>query len=192
LARQIEADKGADIYLSADEQWMNDLQSHDLIDTSTRVDLLRNHLVLIAPKDSKISVTIVPNFPLLQALSGGRLAVAETQSVPAGRYAREALTKLGVWDSVADHLAPAENVRVAMSYVTRGEAPLGVVYQTDAGVESGVRIVATFPEDSHAPILYPAALIKGAKPEAKRFLEYIRGAEAKAVFVKFGFEPLAK
>jgi molybdate transport system substrate-binding protein len=187
LARQIESSAGADVFMSADSDWMDYLDNKGLIAHATRLDLLGNHLVLIAPADLAIKVKIAPHFDLAGALGNARLSVADPASVPAGKYARSALTALGVWDSVAMHLAPAENVRVALAYVARGEAPLGIVYTTDALSEPKVRIVDTFPESSHAPIVYPAALTKDAKPGARAFLDFLSGPEARAIFVKDGF-----
>jgi molybdate transport system substrate-binding protein len=192
LARQIEASAGADVFLSADSDWMDYLDNKGLIAHATRVDLLGNHLVLISPADLKIALKIAPHFDLAGAIGQGRLALADPASVPAGKYARAALTSLGVWDSVAGRVAPAENVRAALAYVARGEAPLGIVYTTDALSESKVRIVGTFPDDSHAPIVYPAALTKDTKPQARAFLDFLSGPEATAIFVKDGFVVLKK
>ena len=187
LARQIEASGGADMFISADAEWMDYLDGRGLIAHATRRNLLGNRLVLIAPRDSNMSLTIEPHFNLLAALHGGRLSIADPDTVPAGKYARTALTTLGVWSSVADRLANAENVRVALAYVARGEAPLGIVYSTDALSEKRVHIVATFPDSSHAPIVYPAALTRDAKPEAQAFLDFLSGPEARAIFEKNGF-----
>jgi molybdate transport system substrate-binding protein len=192
LARQIEASSGADIFISADTDWMDYLDKRGLIAPSSRVELLGNRLVLIAPANSRISLIAKPRFNLKGALGEGRLALADPAAVPAGKYAKAALTALGVWDGVADKVVPAENVRVALAYVARAEAPLGIVYATDARAESKVRIVTTFPEDSYPRIVYPAALTKEAKPEARLFLAYLSGARAKAIFEKAGFTPLAR
>jgi molybdate transport system substrate-binding protein len=192
LARQIESSAGADVFLSADSDWMDYLDNKGLIAHATRHDLLGNHLVLISPADLNISMKIKPHFDLAGALGNGRLSIADPASVPAGKYGRAALTALGVWDSVADHLAPAENVRVALAYVARGEAPLGIVYTTDALSEPKVRIVDTFPDSTHAPIVYPAALTKDAKPQACAFLDFLSGPEATTIFVKDGFVVLKK
>jgi molybdate transport system substrate-binding protein len=192
LARQIESSAGADVFLSADSDWMDYLDKKGLIAHATRLDLLGNHLVLISPADLKIVLKIKPHFDLAGALGNGRLAIADPGSVPAGKYGRAALTALGVWDSVADHLAPAENVRVALAYVARGEAQFGIVYTTDALSEPKVRIVDTFPDDSHAPIVYPAALTRDAKPAARAFLDFLSSPEATAIFVKDGFVVLRK
>lgn len=187
LARQIEASPGADIYMSADADWMDYLDNRGLVQHSSRKNLLSTHLVLIAPATSTTSIKIAPHFDLLGALNGGRLAVADPDTVPAGKYAKSALMSLGVWNSVVDHLAQAENVRIALAYVARGETPFGIVYATDAKIEPKVKIVDTFPDKTHAPIVYPVALTKDAKPEAKAFLAFLAGPQAKALFIKFGF-----
>lgn len=187
LARQIEASGGADIFLSADTDWMDYLDKKGLIAPGSRTNLLGNHLVLVAPADDKTALTIAPHFDLLSALHGGRLAVADPASVPAGKYAKAALTALGVWDGVAGHLAQAENVRVALTYVAHGDAPLGIVYATDALADKGVRVVGTFPDNTHPAIVYPAALTKDAKPEARAFLDFLHSAQAQAIFAKDGF-----
>jgi molybdate transport system substrate-binding protein len=192
LARQIEASGGADIFISADEGWMDYLAKRNLIQKDSRENLLGNRLVLIAARTSSLALTVGRHFDLLEALQGGRLAIADPGSVPAGIYGRDALTALGVWDSVAAHLAIAENVRVALAYVARGEAPLGIVYRTDAEAEPHVKVVGVFPEDSHPPIHYPAALLKGATPDARTFLAYLGSAEARAAFEKAGFTVLAR
>jgi len=187
LARQIEASSGADMFFSADTDWMDYLDSRGLIAHDTRRNLLGNNLVLIAPANSRLSLKITSHFDLLGALGDGRLAIADPDSVPAGKYGREALTSLGVWNGVVDHLAQAENVRVALAYVARGETPLGVVYTTDAISASKVRIVDTFPNNTHAPIVYPVALTKDANPEARAFLTFLGGSDATAALVKAGF-----
>jgi molybdate transport system substrate-binding protein len=187
LARQVEASGGADIFMSADTDWMDYLDNRGLVQHATRKSLLGNHLVLVAPAGSTVALSIAPHFDLLGALGGGRLSIADPDSVPAGKYARTALAALGVWASVVNHTVNAENVRVALKYVSSGEAPLGIVYTTDAMSDKGVRIVGTFPENSHAPIVYPAALIKDAKPEAQAFLDFLSGPEARAIFEKDGF-----
>ena len=187
LARQIEASGGADMFLSADSDWMNYLDTRKLIARATRRDMLGNHLVLIAPAGAPVSLIIAPHFDLAGALAGGRLSIADPASVPAGKYGKASLTSLGVWDAVSGHLAQAENVRAALAYVSRGETPLGIVYTTDALSDHSVRIVGTFPDDTHAPIVYPVALTKDAKPLAKSFLVYLSGAQARAIFAKDGF-----
>jgi molybdate transport system substrate-binding protein len=187
LARQIETSAGADIFISADSGWMDYLDSRGLIAHDTRRNILGNHLVLVAPVGTNVSLSIAPHFDLLGALQGGQLAIADPDSVPAGKYARTALTTLGVWNSVAGHTVNAENVRVALAYVSRGEAPLGIVYTTDAISDKGVHIVGTFPDNTHAAIVYPAALTHGAKAQAKGFLDFLSGRDAKAIFEKDGF-----
>lgn len=188
IARQIEAGAPADLFLSADADWMDYLQARSLINTPTRRNLLSNRLVLIAPATSPVRLKIAPGFALARALGrSGRLSTGDPDSVPVGRYARSALTNLGVWNEVADHLVRAENVRSALLFVDRGEAPLGIVYQTDALIDPKVRIVDTFPAKSHLPIVYPAALTKGARPGAAAFLAYASGPKGQAIFRKFGF-----
>jgi len=187
LAKQIEASGGADVFVSADTDWMDYLDRKGLIAAGTRKNLLGNRLVLIAPADQAVTIAIAPHFDLAGALHDGKLAVGDPESVPAGKYAKAALTALGVWDRVAGQLAPAENVRAALAYVSRGEAPLGIVYTTDALSDKGEHIVGTFPDNTHAPIVYPAALVKDAKPGAKAFLDFLSGPEARAIFAKNGF-----
>ena len=192
LARQIEAGAQADVFFSADTAWMDYLQTRSLIKPDSRKNLLGNSLVLIAPAQSQIQLKIAPHFPLVPALGDGRLATGDPDSVPAGRYARSALTTLGVWDEIAPRLARAENVRVALLYVARGETPLGVVYATDALADKSVRVVDTFPADTHEPIVYPIALTKSAKSEAAGFVAYLSGPPGRDTFVKHGFTVLAR
>lgn len=192
LARQIEASGGADVFISADLDWMDYLDNKNLIQHDTRENLLGNKLVLVAGKDVDTNIAVAPHFDLLGALKGGRLAMADPDSVPAGKYGRTALISLGAWNGVVNHVVNAENVRVALAYVARGEAPLGIVYETDAKADSNVKIVGVFPESSHQPILYPVALVKDAKPEARTFLAYLASPAARAVFEKDGFTFLAK
>jgi molybdate transport system substrate-binding protein len=187
LARQIEAGAPAEVFVSADTEWMDYVQKKGLIRAGARSDLLGNRLVLIAPKSSQVKLKVAPGFPLAAALKGGRLALGDPAHVPAGLYAKAALTSLGVWRQVQSRVAPADNVRTALAYVARGEAPLGVVYWTDALAEPRVRIVGVFPEASHPPIVYPAALTTRAGSDARAFLAYLRGPEARAVFTRLGF-----
>jgi molybdate transport system substrate-binding protein len=188
LAKQIENGAPADVFISADPGWMDYLAKRQLINTATRTNLLRNRLVLIAPADSRLTARIVPGFPLAKLLGGGRLAVADPDSVPAGKYARAALEKLGVWASVEPRLARGDNVRAALNFVARGETPLGIVYQTDAYAEKKVKVVAQFPADTHPPIIYPAALTAGARhAAAPAFLAFLKSKAARAVFEKYGF-----
>ena len=188
LAKQIESGAPADLFISADLDWMDYLAQNNLIKADTRKNLLGNELVLIAPKDSTSNITIAPGFGLAKALGGGKLAMADTSAVPAGKYGKAALEKLGVWDKVSGQIAQAENVRAALALVARGEAPFGIVYQTDVAVEPGVKIVATFPADTHPPIIYPIALLAGSKnPDAAAYLTYLEGAKARPLFEKQGF-----
>lgn len=190
LARQIAASGGADMFVSADSEWMDYLQTRGFVQAATRRNLLGNALVLIAPKDSETTITIEPHFTLVKALNGKRLAMADPSGVPAGRYAKQALVSLGVWTDVQRHTVPAENVRAALAYVARGETPLGIVYNTDALIEPKVRVVARFPESAHAPIVYPMALTRGAKPGARAFETFLSSSAAKAIFEKNGFSVL--
>ena len=191
LAKQIEAGAPADVYFSADLQWMTYLEQRGLLRPGSRHDVVGNSLVLIAPASSPLQVSIAPGFGLARLLGGGHLAVADPDSVPAGIYAREALRKLGVWDSVVPRLVRAENVRAALAYVARGDAPLGIVYRTDALVEKGVHVAGVFPADSHSPIVYPVALTRHSNRAAARYLAFITGPDARSLFRKWGFEPLA-
>lgn len=187
IAHQIEQGAPADVFISADSDWMDELAKRKLIVGPSRRDLLSNHLALVAPASSKITLRIRPGMPLAAALAGGRLAVAGPE-VPAGRYAQASLTSLGVWDSVKDHLAPAENVRAALRFVAQGATPLGVVYDTDAKVEPNVRMIGIFPDFSHPPIVYPAAVVAAStNPAARDFLDSLQSAGEAAVFRRFGF-----
>lgn len=189
LAKQIEIGARADVFFSADQDWMDYVQERDLVDRSTRVELLGNRLALVAPIDSQVSIELANGAPIAEALGrSGRLAVGDPDSVPAGRYAKGALTSLGLWPQVERRLARAENVRVALLYVARGEAPLGIVYSTDARIEPRVKIVALFPEDTHPPITYPVAATAHAQPEARQYLAYLRSEAAKRIFTEAGFE----
>jgi molybdate transport system substrate-binding protein len=188
LARQIESGAPADLFISADEEWMDHVAKQNLVRKGTRVSFLTNSLVLVAPAASKVRMTIRPGFPLAKALGGGRLAMADPDAVPAGKYGKEALTKLGVWPSVEAKVARAENVRAALAFVSRGEAPLGIVYATDARAEKAVRVVGIFPASSHAPISYPVArLTASTNRDAEAFRRFLISAEGKAVFKRFGF-----
>jgi molybdate transport system substrate-binding protein len=188
LARQVQSGAPADLFISADEDWMDALQKKQLLRAGTRVDLLSNRLVLVAPAASRIQITIRPGFALGAALGQGRLATGAVDSVPAGLYAKEALTKLGVWPQVAGKLAPAESVRAALALVARGEAPLGVVYATDAQADKRVRVVATFPESSHAPIRYPVAVLSVSRnPDAEGFRRFLLSPEGRGLFRPYGF-----
>lgn len=188
LAKQIEAGAPADVFISADLDWMKYVADRKLIKPETQSTLLGNRIVLVAPKDSTVQLTIAPNFELAKAIGDGHLAMADVKAVPAGKYGQAALETLGVWDSVKDKIAQAENVRATLALVSRGEAPLGIVYQTDAAADTGVRIIGTFPADSHPPILYPVAVLASSdKPEAQAFVDYLKSAAAKPLFEKQGF-----
>jgi molybdate transport system substrate-binding protein len=187
LARQIESGAPADIFFSADLDWMDYLQKRNLIQPASRRDVLGNRLVLIAPSDSAIELKIKPHFPLATALGTKRLATCDPDSVPAGRYAQAALTNLGVWNEVSDRLIRADSVRSALAFVDRGEAPLGIVYETDAMIDKHVRVIDVFPATSHDRIVYPIALTMSAKPEAAKFLAYIASPAADVTFKAYGF-----
>jgi molybdate transport system substrate-binding protein len=190
LARQIESGAPADIFVSADVDWMDYVEKHKLLKAGSRANLLRNELVLIAPADSKVSVNIGPRFPLVGLLGNGRLAMADPDHVPAGKYGKAALEALEVWASVANRIARAENVRAALVFVSRGEAPLGIVYRTDAAADKSVRIAGAFPAGSHPPITYPAAMVSaGRSPAAAKYYEFVRSPSAMAIFSKHGFVP---
>jgi molybdate transport system substrate-binding protein len=188
LARQIESGSPADVFVSADQEWMDYLATRKLMRADSRADIVSNSLVLVAPSDSRITLAIKPGFALAQALgSKGRLATGDPDTVPAGKYARAALIKLGVWNTVQDRLIPADNVRTALNFVALGEAPLGIVYATDARGNSKVRVVDTFPASAHERITYPAAVTAVAGTEARRFVQYLQGAKARSVFDAAGF-----
>jgi molybdate transport system substrate-binding protein len=188
LARQIEQGAPADLFVSADREWMDYLEKRGLLRSASRFDLLRNRLVMVAAAGSKTNLKIAPGFPLAAALAKERLAIADPAAVPAGRYAKAALETLGVWSEVQPKIAAAGDVRVALLLVARGEAPLGIVYSTDAAVEPRVRVVDTFPEDTHPAIVYPAALTTSSKNAAAEvFLRALREPAARAIFEKYGF-----
>lgn len=191
LARQIEGGAPADLYMSADLDWMDYVAERRLIKPDSRGNLLGNRIVLIAPAASKVETKIGPGFPLRALLGDGRLAMANVEAVPAGKYGKASLQALGVWATVQDRMAQAENVRAALRLVSRGEAPLGIVYQTDAAADAGVRIVGAFPDGSHPPIVYPVALLAAStNPDAALFLDYLGSAAARPLFEKQGFTVL--
>ena len=193
LAKQIESGAPADIFVSADLDWMDYLGQKNLLKPDTRVSLLSNKIVLIAPKDAAKPVAIAPGFNLAAALGSGKLAMGNVDAVPAGKYGKAALEKLGAWDGVKGQVAQAESVRAALFLVSRGEAPLGVVYQTDAAADPNVTVVGAFPDDSHPPIVYPVAVLKNStNPDAGAFLTYLRSAAARPIFEKQGFTFLNK
>ena len=188
LARQIEQGAPADVFFSADLEWMDYLQQRNRLDVATRRSLLGNRLVLIAPRASKARVDLNRPATLLAALGGGRLAIGQTRTVPAGKYAKASLESLSLWSGVRPRLAESESVRAALMLVARGETPLGIVYASDAKAEPGVRVVATFPEDSHPPIVYPVAALRGARAaQATRFVQWLASPDADALFTKRGF-----
>ena len=193
LMKQIEQGAPADIFISADLRWMDYGLQKKLIDESTRVNLLGNKLVLIAAKDSNLApVTITPDLDLAKLAGDGRIATGDVQAVPVGIYAKAALEKLGLWAAVEPKMAMAANVRAALLLVARGEAPLGIVYATDAKVEPGVKILGNFPDDSHEPIVYPVAATKTARPDAARYLAFLHSSAAKSIFESYGFAFLIK
>jgi len=190
LARQIEKGVPADIFISADGDWMDFLAVRGLIRIETRVNLLSNRLVLIAPSDSQTTLKIGPRFPLAALLGDRRLAMADPDSVPAGKYGKAALEALGVWQEVAPKVARAENVRVALRLVAHAEAPFGVVYRSDALAERRVRMIGEFPLSLHPPILYPAAVVAGRRSKfAYEYLRYLRSHAAQDVWQRHGFGP---
>lgn len=191
LARQIEQGAPADIFFSADLDWMDYLAQRDLIDKASVTRLLGNEIVLIAPQDSTAAAEIAPGFALAELLGDGRLAMADVKSVPAGKYGKAALETLGVWASVEDRLAQAENVRAALKLVSTGEAPLGIVYSTDAQAETGVKVVGTFPSGSHPPIIYPVARTAASRnAAAAAFIDFLTSSAAADIFRAQGFRLL--
>ena len=192
LAKQIEQGAPAQIFIAADLDWMDYAAQRNLLKPESRCNLLANRIVLIVPKDKAQKVEIKPGFDLVKTLGGGRLAMANVDSVPAGKYGKAALEKLGVWPSVSSRIAQAENVRAALLFVSRGEAPAGIVYQTDAAADPSVAIAGTFPENTHPPIIYPMALTAGTtNPDAEAFFAYIKSLKAKPLFEAQGFTVLS-
>jgi molybdate transport system substrate-binding protein len=188
LARQIEAGAPADVFVSADAEWADYVESRGLARAGSRRDVAGNELVLVAPaKSAPTRLRIGPGFPLAKALGPGRLAVANPDAVPAGKYAKTALATLGIWDSVKGRLAPAENVRTALAFVATGEAPFGIVYRSDAVSERGVRVVDTFPPAVHPPIVYPLLVLKNAKPAGVDFAAHVAGSVSRRTWERFGF-----
>jgi molybdate transport system substrate-binding protein len=190
LAKQIEAGAPADVFISADLDWMDYLDQRKLLAPNTRANLLHNTLVLIAPASSTSTLKIGPNFGLAAALGSERLAMANPDSVPAGKYGKSALENLGVWKSVENQVARAETVRAGLALVSRGEAPLGIVYRTDALADKGVKVIDTFPSGSYSPIVYPIAVVANSNSTAaKALVEYLRSAPARATWERYGFAP---
>ncbi|HEU4660718.1 MAG TPA: molybdate ABC transporter substrate-binding protein [Pseudolabrys sp.] len=194
LAKQLEAGAPADVFISADVKWMDYAAEHKLIKTGTRSNLLGSKLVLIAPKDSKLdNITIAKGFDIARLAGPGRIAVADVKAVPAGRYAKAALTSLGAWTAAEPKLAQAENVRAALAFVSRGETPVGIVYSTDAKVDPGVKIIGTFPDGSYPAIIYPAAATASTtKSGVDKYLHFLHTPATKAIFEKYGFVFLAR
>jgi molybdate transport system substrate-binding protein len=191
LAKQIEQGAPADVFVSADTDWMDYAIKQKNINEATRVNLLGNSIVLIAPKDSKIdNVDIGPGVDLAKLAGDGKIATGDVKAVPVGKYAKAALEKLGAWQAAEPKFAMAESVRAALTLVARGEAGLGIVYSTDAKVEPGVKIVGTFPADTHPPIIYPVAATTTAKPEATEYLDFLKSSAAKTILEKYGFKYL--
>ncbi len=193
LMKQIEQGAPADVFVSADLDWMDYGSQKKVINDATRLNLLGNRIVLIAPKDAKLAdVTIGPGFDLAKLAGDGRVTTGDVRAVPVGKYAKPALEKLGAWTAVEPKMAMAENVRAALALVARGEAALGIVYETDAKVEPGVKIIGYFPADSHPPITYPVAATKDAKPQTNDYLAFLRSQAAKTIFEKYGFSFLIR
>jgi molybdate transport system substrate-binding protein len=193
LAKQIDQGAPADLFVSADTEWMDWAAKRNRIDPATRRDIAANSLVLVAPKESRLGpIRLDKNAPLARLVGSGRIAVGETASVPAGIYAKRSLESLGLWPQVKDHLAQGENVRAALAFVARGETPLGIVYATDAQAEPRVKVIATFPETSHPPIVYPAAVVSAskAKTDAQRLLTFLAEPEGQAILRRRGFRPV--
>ncbi|MCA0940420.1 molybdate ABC transporter substrate-binding protein [Yangia mangrovi] len=193
LARQIEQGAPADIFISANEAWMDTLEEDGLLAPGSRSDLLRNSIVLIAHGADAVPVEISPALDLPGLLGEGRLAMALVDAVPAGIYGKAALESLGLWDTALPQVAQADNVRAALALVSTGEAPLGIVYATDAAADDNVSVIGTFPEDSHPPIVYPVAELAGREGAAAvAFLAYLHGSEARAAFEAQGFEVISQ
>jgi molybdate transport system substrate-binding protein len=190
LARQIESGARAEVFFSADEEWMDYLAQRNLLQARTRHDVVSNRLVMIAPTDSTAKIDIKPGFSLATVLGeNGRVATGDPDSVPVGKYAKAALTKLGSWEAIAPRLVRAENVRAALAYVARGEARLGIVYSTDALAEKRVKVVGTFPADSHPPIRYPIAATTAATGDGTKYVDFVRSKASQEIFRKYGFDP---
>ncbi|MBS0419004.1 MAG: molybdate ABC transporter substrate-binding protein [Proteobacteria bacterium] len=186
LARQIEAGAPADVFFSADLEWMDYLDQKKLLKAGSRHDVVGNSLVLIAPADSAVTIKLKQGVDL----GSGKIATGDPDSVPVGKYAKAALKKLDVWDKVSGHIVRAENVRAALAFVARAEVPLGIVYKTDALAEKKVRIVAEFPRDTYSPITYPIAVTTHGGAAAQQFVDFVRSKPAREIFEKYGFAPL--
>ena len=189
LARQIEKGAPAQVYISANKKWMDYLEQQKMIESHTRFDLLSNRLVLIAPADSSVSIiTIKKDFPLASLIGNGHMAMGDPDHVPSGIYGKQAMETLGVWEGIKEKVVRAKDVRAALVLVARGEVPVGQVYATDAAISDMVKIIGTFPEETHPPIVYPAAIIAGQDvPEARAFMAFLKSLDAKNIFEKYGF-----
>jgi molybdate transport system substrate-binding protein len=187
LARQLEAGAPAQVFISADREWADYVESRGLALAGARRTLAGNELVLVAPKASRVELSVAPGLDLAGHLGKGRLALANPEAVPAGRYAKAALQSLGAWDAVKGRLAPAESVRAALAFVSRGEAPLGIVYRTDAIADPSVRVVGVFPPASHPRIVYPLLVLKNATPAGRSFAQHLAGDAARATWIGLGF-----
>ncbi len=189
LAKQIENGAPADIFISANAQWMDYLQDKNLVDSTSRVDLLKNNLVLVVPKGKAFKVDFSNSFNLAKAFDG-KLCTGEVESVPAGIYAKQALISLGWWDELKPRIVGAQDVRGALAFVERAECPLGIVYETDVQASERVEIIGIFPTSSHEPVIYPAALTNGASSQAKTFFQFLKSDAASRIFAKYGFAPI--
>ncbi len=189
LARQIEKGAPAQVYISANKKWMDFLEQKKMIASHTRFDLLSNRLVLVAPDDSPLStITIKKNFPLASLIGDGHLAMGDPDHVPSGIYGKQAMETLGVWEGIKEKVVRAKDVRAALVLVARGEVPVGQVYATDAAISDKVKIIGMFPEDTHSPIVYPAAIIAGQElPETQAFMAFLKSPDVKIIFEKYGF-----
>lgn len=191
LSKQIENGAPADVFISADTKWMDYLQDKKRINTASRTELLGNRLVLIVPKGRAFNVRFDKDFDFSKAFDG-RLCTGDIDSVPAGIYAKQSLEALNWWNGIKNRIVGAQDVRGALAFVERGECAAGIVYETDAKISNKVEIAAIFPEDSHKPIVYPVALVVGAKPGSQNYLDFLKGPEASVVFTRYGFSPLKK
>lgn len=188
LAKQINQGAPADLYLSANPKWMDSLEKNDLVAPGTRTDLLGNRIVLIQPLSGSLSLELIPGVDLAAVLGDDRLAMGDPDHVPAGIYGRKALVSLNAWEDLASKVARSKDVRAALALVERAEAPLGIVYATDAAISKKIRVVATFPETTHPPITYPACIVKGkASDDVNAFFAFLKGDKAAGIFEKYGF-----
>ncbi|WP_051958072.1 molybdate ABC transporter substrate-binding protein [Desulfobacter vibrioformis] len=188
LAKQIDQGAPADMYLSANPKWMDFIEGKDLVEPGTRTNLLGNRITLIQPLSGELDIEISKDMDLAGILGDDKLAMGDPDHVPAGIYGRKALESLGLWESVSPKVARAKDVRAALALVERAEAPLGIVYATDAAISKKIKVVAVFPEHTHPPIIYPACIIKGkANDDAKAFFEFLKSPKAAEIFKTYGF-----